>query len=333
MENKSIHESANELAEKLAKIDFDKLPISDYNKAYINRLKPAFHYYMNIYATCISKGLDSAKRSISETALVDFGGGSGFLSILAGYLGFRNIIYVDINPKSVQTVSVLKELLGHGPDTIIEGSSETLAKWCAENNVSPQLLIATDLIEHVYDLNLMFDDLSATSNNMTMIFTTASTPYNPIVKRRLRKAMIECEKGNMENPNYYSLRLDFIRKQYPKASIEEAERWADLSRGLIYRDIKNAIDKNIFPTLKDKYNTCDPRNGNWMERILPISFYRELGRKHGYRLSVFKGFYNTKRAGKLSATICKLVNVFIRISGMAGFLLSPFIFLEFRTNR
>ena len=333
MENKNIYDSACQLADKLTKIDFGKLPISDYNKAYINRLKPAFHYYMSIYARCIALGLESFKGNINETTLVDFGGGSGFLSIFASYLGFRNIIYVDINPKSVQTVSVLKEETGYGPSTIIEGSSAALAKWCTENNVSPHLLIATDLIEHVYDLNPMFDELSAINNQMTMIFTTASTPFNPIVKRRLHKAMVACEKGNMENPNYYTLRFDFIKKELPNASDDEVAKLAELTRGMIFQDIRKAIESNNFPQAADRYNTCDPRNGNWMERILPISSYEELGKKHGYTINVEKGFYNVRRNKPLAATLCKAINCFIQKSGKAGFSLAPFIILQFSFKR
>lgn len=333
MGNKNIYDSVHSFSEILSEIDFEKLPVSDYNKKYINRLKPFFHYYLDIYASCIVQGFKFMEQNVKETVLVDFGGGCGFLSMFASYLGFGKIIYVDLNPKSVHTVSVLKELTGFGPDIVIEGSSGELKRWCSENSVIPDLLIATDLIEHVYDLDEMFMNLSSISDKMNMIYTTASSPYNPIVKRKLRKTMMACENGSMENPNYYTLRLDFIKKTLPDASADELEKWAKMTRGLIFPDIKKAIDIKCMPRPCDKFNTCDPRNGNWMERILPISFYEELGRKYGYMLSVGKGFYNIRRESEVKGILSGILNLFIAKCGKAGFLLAPFIVLFFKGNR
>jgi len=67
----------------LSKIDYDQLSISDYNKQYIKRIKPAFLYYFKIYAACINEGLKNKNQDLSELTMIDFGGGSGFLSIFA----------------------------------------------------------------------------------------------------------------------------------------------------------------------------------------------------------------------------------------------------------
>jgi len=198
----------------ISAINFDELPISDYNKQYIRILKPAINFYLHIYSYCIDKGLQGLKISYSDITLVDFGGGSGFLSIFAKKLGIGKVIYVDLNPLSVQTIELLKAKTGVGPDIILHGSSDTLAKWCLEKNISPDLLIATDLIEHVYDLEIFFNELTGIGNSMRMIFTTASTPYNPYVKRRLHRMMRGCESGSLMTPNYYTRRLTYIRKHF-----------------------------------------------------------------------------------------------------------------------
>ena len=78
-----IRQAAQALISQLKAIDYERLPISKYNKRYIARLKPVLSYYMKIYADCLLKGLESIGSSPEEITLIDYGGGSGFLSILA----------------------------------------------------------------------------------------------------------------------------------------------------------------------------------------------------------------------------------------------------------
>ena len=212
-----IRQAAQALISQLKAIDYERLPISKYNKRYIARLKPVLSYYMKIYADCLLKGLESIGSSPEEITLIDYGGGSGFLSILAKQAGIGRVIYIDLNPDSVDTIRILKELVNTGPDIILHGDSDTLADWCSANKVKPQLLIATDLIEHVYDLSAFFANLVAIDNKMQMLFTTASTPFNPYVKRRLHQLMTIWEK------EYYALRLHYIQLHFPALSPAEAK--------------------------------------------------------------------------------------------------------------
>lgn len=328
MKKHDLSHIARSLSARLQEIDYDQLPISDYNKQYISNLKPAMDYYMKIYSACLSKGFNIISCSPENAILVDYGGGSGFLSILAKSAGVGKVIYLDLNPKSVETIQVLKKETGIGPDIILHGNSDTLADWCNKNNVQPDLLIATDLIEHVYDLEVFFRDLFGLNRKIQMIFTTASTPFNPYVKRRLHKLMDSSETGTVEIPNYYTLRKTYIEKNYPHLATNEIEKWTLQTRGLIYPDIDKAIKTNKLPILKDKHNTCDPASGNWTERILPIDDYHSLISPYNYSLKVDKGFYNSDRRSVVSSIICKSINLLIRLSGKVGFLIAPFIFLS-----
>ena len=286
------------LTERLKAIDYNKLPISDYNKRYIGNLKPALSYFMHIYADCLQRGLQAIQTPISDVTLIDYGGGTGFLSILAKSIGIGQVIYIDLNPSSVETIQLLKQIIGIGPDIILHGDSDVLADWCARNKVYPQLLIATDLIEHVYDLSLFFKDLIHINDSMYLLFTTASTPFNPYVQQRLHKMMVGCESGSLESPNYYTLREQFITKLCPAFSPKEVETWARKTRG------------------------------NWAERILPIQTYEDLLAPYQFKLKVEKGFYNADRNNPVLSLICKGINALIRNSGSFGFLLAPFIILS-----
>lgn len=324
---KHMKSAIHQLHALLSDIDYERLPISEYNRQYIGRLKPALAYYLNIYSYGITEGLRENQLPLSAITLVDFGGGSGFLSMLAKETGIGRVIYVDLNENSVNTIRLLKEITGIGPDIILHGSSDTLSVWCKEHQIRPEVLIATDLIEHVYDLRILFKELTGVNDRMKMIFTTASTPFNPYVKRRLHRFMDDCEYGSAETPNYVTKRFNYIKKRFPDWKEETVQQWAVQTRGLVYADIEKAIRENK-PPLTDAHNTCDPETGNWTERILPVKAYRSLLSACGYDVSIRKGFYNSMRPEKWKSSACQLVNFLIRHTGKAGFLIAPFIMLS-----
>jgi hypothetical protein len=267
--------------------------------------------------------------------MVDYGGGTGFLSLLAKAAGFGQVIYIDLNPSCAETIGVLKQQTGFGPDVILQGDADVLASYCRAHQLSPHLLIATDLIEHVYDPAAFFAALCRIGGNrrMQLIFTTASTPYNPWVKRRLHRFMEGCESGGLVSPNYLSRRETFIRRHYPHFSAEQLALWSRSTRGLNYEAIRQAIDADCLPLPADPYNTCDPETGNWAERILPIRTYRSLLTPHHYTLSVEKGFYNVHRHRLPFTLVCRFLNLLIRYSGPVGLLISPFITLCCRLHQ
>ncbi|MDR3267685.1 MAG: SAM-dependent methyltransferase [Tannerella sp.] len=319
-------------AERLRSVDYDGLNISAYNKQYLCRLLPALPYYMRIYARCLSQCLRSAVSPPSGITLVDYGGGCGFLSILAKAAGFGRVIYIDLNPLSVATVHVLRSETGRGPDVILQGDSADLVRYCTAQEITPHMLIATDVIEHVYDLPVFFAGLCTLSPVMQMMFTTASTPYNPLIKRRLHRFMVGCETGRTVEPNYFNRRRQFLLDHYPHLTGEALEQWTVHTRGQTYDDMRKALDAGQLPQPADRYNTCDPETGNWAERILPVRAYRAFVSPYGYRLTVAKGFYNVRRSNPLTSFVARIINTLIRCSGSPGLSVSPFLFLHFRRD-
>ncbi len=320
-----LYKTAQELADLLAQIDYDSLPISDYNKGYIDRMKKNISYYMEIYAYCIHLAVPDEKQ-VEQQVWVDYGGGHGFFSLLAKKMGVKQVIYLDMNSESAHTAEVLKAHLGYGPDIVLCGNSTTLITWCQQHHEKPNMLFAMDVIEHIYNLESYFADLMLLNSSLRMFFTTASTPYNPWVKNRLHKWMHADEKGSRENPNFYTLRMQFIQLKYPNFSNEMISYWAANTRGLIYEDIETAIESHIPNDSIDAYNTCDPRTGNWTERILPIAEYERLVQHYGYKVSVKNGFYNIHRFG-LKKYVCYFFNLLIN-HGIGGRFIAPFIVLQ-----
>ena len=290
------------------------------------RMLPHIEYYLEIYHRSINLMIRRLGKKAGDIIMVDYGGGHGFLSLTAKQMGIGNVIYIDLNPLAVETVKAVSSQVGITPDYILQGNSVELKHWCKENGVVPDVVLGMDVIEHVYRLEGFFDDLYATNPNLFMLFTTGSTPFNPWVKKRLRRIMEQDELGHGGRTGYFQLRKQFIIRNYPNMSDLEADVWSSDTRGLTYPDILNAVDSHHPNRQIDNYNTCDPATGNWTERILPIANYQQLAAYYHATVEVELGYYNSHGRG-LKRMVAKIVNPLIRITNCRK--LAPFITLLF----
>jgi hypothetical protein len=323
------------LSQQLRQIDYRSLPISDYSRDYILRLLPILDYYLDICNQALDYLLPATRSQLPAT-LIDYGGGHGFMSLLAKRRGIRRVIYVDYNPQAAETITALSHLLGQGPDVILTGDQDTLRDWCREHQVVPDALVGIDVIEHIYRLDLFFDGLKALNPHMAMVFSTSSTPFNPWVKRRLRRFMERDEQGHDGKPGFYQLRRDFIARLRPDLSPQELDCLARQTRGLAFQDINsecvNALMRECaslnsqFSILNSQFsipNTCDPRTGSWTERILPIEAYRRYARH--CHVTYAKGFYNRHHQG-LKGLAARTLNLLLRLPFTRW--IAPFIYLK-----
>lgn len=287
----------HQLSVEVKQLQPDSLALSDYSRQGLQRVVSAVEYYLEIYRYSLEKVLECCSLSPDEITIVDYGGGHGLLSIFAKRLGFARVIYVDASPDAVQTVQLLSQRLQSGPDAILQGDAETLRRWCADRQVTPDALLAMDVIEHIYVLDDFFASLHTLSPRLRMLFTTASNPYNSRVVRRLHYAMVADEQGHGDKKGFLQLRREYIKQQHPDMPDKQIDYWAKNTRGLKYVDIDRAVDSQSPNLLLDPYNTCDPQTGSWTERILPIDDYRHLLAPYGFRLTLLPGHYNTHRRG------------------------------------
>ena len=308
---------------------FPVLSLEQTSRRYLERMMPSIDYYFDIYSHCLDIAANAIQIPIEKATLIDYGGGHGLLGIIAKKLGWHEVVYIDINPTSAHTVRTLSETLGHGPDTILTGDSVLLREWLRANHRQPHALLGMDVIEHIYRLDTFFNDIIAdTSQPLFLLFTTASNPFNAHICSRLRRIMQSDETGTTEQPNYYTLRHDFIARQRPELTPDQLHRWVVNTRGLIFDDIQEYLDKDEMPTPTDPFNTCDPRTGNWTERILPIKRYQELLDTHKYQLSVENGWYNT-RHNIPKKTCAQLLNI-VNSPRLAPFLILKANYKRFR---
>lgn len=308
-------------AQQIQNIDYQSLNISEYSRRYILRMLPNIDYYLDIYSRCLDHMIRQSKKAPSDITMVDYGGGHGFLSCYAKHRGIGKVIYIDFNSLATKTVQAVAQQLGLGPDMVLHGDAETLKEWCLENNVRPDFIMGMDVIEHVYRLDTFFADLFAIRPDMQMLFTTGSTPYNPYVKRKLRKVMLSDELG--EN-GFLHERRHHIAHSFRQFTPEQLDYWAKNTRGLNYDDTLEAVANNRPHILADPYNTCDPATGSWTERILTLRQYQDLIAPHQAKVSVRLGFYNSHRSGA-KGFASRILNLLITM--LHAKVLAPFIVL------
>ncbi len=314
------------LNDTLRRIDYNALPISDYNRNYILHLLPRLDYHLEIYQRAIRRILRSVGKPASKTILVDYGGGHGFFSLAAKMCGVGQVIYIDINPQSVATAQAVAGQAGFRADVYLSGDSDSLRRWCLDNGIRPDALVGMDVIEHIYRLNNFFADLFAINPTLRMLFTTGSNPDNPLVARRLHRIMQEDELGYAGQVGFRQMRREHLA-QVLEVPEKKLDFWAAETRGLVFDDLRSAVESGSNPNLPDDpYNTCDPRTGSWTERILPIGAYRALlSQPHGATLHVRNGRYNTHRSG-IKGLLSLPLNLLLHMPCLRC--LAPYIVLE-----
>lgn len=307
-----------QMAEELSALQISTMGLSNYSLNAYKHVSVAKEYYLEIYAQSLELAAEISGVKLSELILVDYGGGHGLFSIYAKLMGVMQVVYVDNNPDSVFAAKAFEEKLGTGADVHITGDARDLQAWCKTEGVTPHAVVGIDVIEHIYVLDDFFSALHSISHEMAMVFTTASTPYNRRVVKRLHKVMVVDEMGDATHKGFRNMRRRYIAERHPNLSLKQQNYWAKNTRGLIYKDVELAVENQNPNLLLDPYNTCDPETGSWTERILPISDYRQLLAPYNWSLAVLPGLYNEHRKGP-KAWLSKLVNKHIR----RGFIMQP----------
>ena len=320
---------------RLSEIDIEDLGLEEYQASYLNNLLLNKKYFVSIYAIVLNELLLCCSMKKEDIFLIDYGAGNGLLGLFAKYCGFGKIVQVDTSSGCCFSQQILSKKLGLPIHENINGSYELLEKFAAN---PPDALIATDVIEHIYDLDKFFATLQKLNKQLITVFTTASNDHNWWKKKKLMKVQkndewkgYDINNGNESNEPFRIIRSNIIKKELPQITYSELRRLVTHTRGLRKDDIVAACslykENGIVPPLiLHPTNTCDPISGSWTERFLSFREYQELFNKYGFSLVIKNGFYNEFQGG-IKGTILKMLNVMIKKAGKKGSVLSPFIIL------
>jgi SAM-dependent methyltransferase len=274
---------------------------------------------------------------------LDYGGGTGFLSLLAKELGINSVVYNDIYEVSCVDARIIAESVGNVADYYVNGDIDDLIKFIQKKNINCNVIASYDVIEHIYDIETFFEKVPSLSNNsLSVVMASGANSFNFYVKNKLKKTHLELEYKDRENKyghkdrdclrSYLSVRKDMICKhiQELNKSLTEYEisQLSKKTRGKIEADIKKSVDEYLktgkFPQeLKDPTNTCDPVTGNWAEHLMDPFHLERILSERGFDVCVLSGYYGRSK-NVLKRLLGEFLNILINALRKQSIKIAPF---------
>ena len=326
------------LTNKINNLDIDSLILSDYYRRYFNEIanKKNLTNTLNKYKFILLMAIKDSNEMINNLTFMDYGGGTGILSMLAKEANFKNVIYSDIYKPSCIESCLVATKMGIKCDHYVLGDIDKVINYVKENSLNVDVIGNYDVIEHVYDIKYFLENIKYLSNSKISIFlASGANGANPKINFQMTRLHEKMEFIGREytygrKPTDATLSLLKMRKviisnEYPQLNEKKIDLLARATRGLTKADILKALqlyfDTGKIPNPNHPTNTCDPLTGNWFEQILnPFLLTSDLKKQGFSNCEVFAGRYFSK-----NNYIKKLLNLFIIIfPPRLSLIVSPF---------
>jgi hypothetical protein len=211
------------------------------------------------------------------------------------------------------------------------------------------VLVSSDVIEHVYDINELLSIFKKNLPDTALILTTGAVAENPLRSNMMRKLQVEDEhtvsdplQTKTGNP-YAGLSFKEVRKRIiqkadtgNKLTPVELDELIVKTRGLneaaITVSVNDYFDTGKMPEeLKHPTNTCDPISSSWTERLLTVKEYQGIFKRGNYKLEIFAGVYNDISNTGLKKLALKLLNGIVQLTGLPQY--GAYLLLEATPNK
>jgi ubiquinone/menaquinone biosynthesis C-methylase UbiE len=302
------------------KLDIDSLAISDFSKKYleINNKNNALDVYNHI----IRLALGNNNKPLHDLTLLDYGGGTGLLSILAKTMGIGTVIYCDTSSTMCKDAEVVSKSLDVKIDHYVCADIKELIEYSESHCLSIDILCSHDVIEHIRDVSSFIAQLPLLpSKKLTAVFSSGANGRNPLILYKTIKFHRKIE------PTYRIARKEIISKAYPHLSESICDILAAKTRGLNKEEIEKVIGiycttgklpyKREHPT-----NTCEPFSGYWSEHLMSTAKLKDIFVEHYFDTQILCGFYG-------ESSWRKIVNPLIKIFGL---ILAPYYIIYAKTR-
>ncbi|MBK7523804.1 MAG: hypothetical protein IPI53_06485 [Saprospiraceae bacterium] len=339
---KHLNFAASSLYKKLLKLDLTSLQLSDYNQRYLRSKISKLESTLSLYSKLLFLSLKNSQFSLKTSVLVDYGGGSGVMSLLAAELGVGTVIYNDIYDVSCKDIEILSNALGLKPDHIVCGDVDDLVSYLQEKSISINVIVSYDVLEHIYDVDSHFKNLGRLSGSVfRIVYASGANIENPFYVRSVTKQQIKAEYetrekiwGHKERDSllaFFEIRKQIISAYAPDLNPETVDYLAHCTRGLIQADIEKCIEEfrstgNITYRIDHPTNTCDPYTGNWCEHLMDLEQLKGMVSNSGFSAQIITGRYPA--GGSFLLRLVKLLlNVILQIMGRRGMFVAPYYVL------
>ncbi|MEO6713939.1 MAG: methyltransferase domain-containing protein [Mycobacteriales bacterium] len=336
-----IRAAVQRLKTRFDLLDVSAVGMSEYSSRYLTEALLREGYQLNVTGHVLFRALDGLSDELESVTLVDYGGGNGLLSLLAREMGVGTIVFNDIFEGSCTDARLLAKTMGLEADHYVHGDLDALTSFLAERDLSCDVVVSYDVIEHIYDVDEHLQHLPAiTSGRLRVVMASAANMLNPRRHRQLMatQRLIELQDrqpsaGHKERDAllaYANIRAGLIRAHAPALSAADVERLTVATRGLMTGDIEAAVDRFVADGMLPQppvhpTNTCDPLTGNWAEHLMdPYRLAADLSAA-GVPCRVEAGYYafNSGARGVAGAVL----NRAVRVTGKLGLRMAPYYVL------
>lgn len=339
-----IATATTRLHEKLATLDPDRLDISKYNLKYLRQYQLKLRTNLQKFGYILAWGLAENGKPLRHTVLLEYGGGTGMLSLLAKECHIGTVIYHDIYDVSCVDAETIGQATGNSADHYVCGGIDEVKDFLKRRSMSCDVMVSSDVIEHIYNTEEFFLKLpSLSSERLSIAMSSHANPHNPVVSRLLTKKQVQVEYEDREYfpghkkrdslRSYLTMRRDIVRQcSNGSLSNDEVEKLARMTRGMIDADIRSAVftylDSKKMPTPPSHTtNTCDPSTGNWADRLVdPHELMSGLA-KAGLNVKVLAGRYG-KPNGFVKQMLARLLDLLITVVDNQSLKLAPFFLIH-----
>ena len=327
--------------DRLNGVKIDQLQLEEYPAKYLHQLIHHKAYYLHMYAAVLNKAVEEVECRIEELVLIDYGCGNGLLGLFAKYCGCKQVYLNDTNSSFLAAAEKLWNEMAVEVDGLIEGDISEVEMFL-NNKSKPHAIIGTDVIEHIYNLNIFFTTIARINPEMVTVFTTASVTDNYFKSKQLIRLQYKDEhvgsnalhagaNNKFAGLPFKKIREQLIKSYAPSLPDEKVLNLSIATRGLNKQDIFKTTDEfknsgKMPAPPGHSTNTCDPITGSWTERLLTIDEYQLLYNQAGFSLKVYNGFYNQWQGG-VKSYILKFANKFIGLLHNRARFIAPFIIL------
>jgi len=201
------------------------------------------------------------------------------------------------------------------------------------------MLLAHDVIEHIYDVKKWFSEIQNQYPSLKVICTSHANKYNPLINRKLANIHKRMEFTNRnrewgtkerdQTESFLIIRENIIKNFNPLLQPMEVKTLAIKTRGLIKADIEKeltnySLNKTITYSPNHQSNTCDPYTGNWSEQLIDLKELKKFLTKLGMNPIVQPGFYIDNKGSFMVRKLKLVANYLIYLLGFQGLYLSPY---------